>query len=407
MNSKTGQMKTMDKKMKVTNVLLALWSIWFCGAWSSSMEGCAMSTADYIEALKPSSRPVKGQRGVGGTSFSSSAQDSLEVALRLQFAKNSAELSPDAVAHLHTLNAVSELQNLAAALEDESLRQFKYLVEGHTCDLGTAEHNLELSQKRAYAVAEWLTKNTSLSPEQFEVSWYGESSPVVANTDENARKENRRVVIKNTQQKVAVSLKSKPATLQISRYKNGQKEIVNNGDTLHSGEHYSLAFQTASMPYAYVCQMDSSGEPVLLFPNPENLQQKNPVAPGSTYQMPGGSELFYLDETTGTEHLVLMVFDAVVEDPLLSCKTAFQGDTVAQRGVGGVGTIAPPPAANAPAVREEDNNLQLCEIMPNGKTRGLGGISKPNQAISSSIDDTALQDNACKGYFLKRFFIHE
>lgn len=392
--------------MKATNVLLALCSIWFCSGWSSYMAVNAMSTADYIEALKPSSRPLKGQRGVGGTTFSSSAQDSLEVALRLQFALNSADLSPDSVAHLQTLNAVSELQNLAAALEDESLRQFKYLVEGHTCNLGTAEHNLALSKKRAYAVAEWLTKNTSLSPEQFEVSWYGESSPVVTNTDETARKENRRVVIKNTLQKVAVSLQSKPATLQITRYKKGQKEIVNNGDTLHSGEHYSLAFQTASMPYAYVCQMDSSGEPVLLFPNPENLQQTNPVAPGSTYRMPGGSELFYLDDTTGTEHLVLMVFDAAVKDPLLSCKTAFQGDTVAQRGVGGIGTITPPPAANASTLRVEGSN-QLCEIMPDGRTRGIGGISKQNQAISSSIDDAASQDNACKGYFLKRFFIHK
>ena len=399
MNFKTGQMKTKDKKMKVTNVLLAIWSIWFCGAWFSSMEVCAMSTADYIEALKPSSRPVKGQRGVGGTSFSSSAQDSLEVALRLQFTKNSAELSPDAVAHLHTLNAVSELQNLAAALEDASLRQFKYLVEGHTCDLGTAEHNLALSKKRAYAVAEWLTKNTSLSPEQFEVSWYGESSPVVANTDENARKENRRVVIKNTQQKVAVSLQSKPATLQITRYKNGQKEIVKNGDTLHSGEHYSLAFQTASMPYAYVCQMDSSGKPVLLFPSPENLQQINPVAPGSTYQMPGDSDLFYLDETTGTEHLILMVFNTAVENPLLSCKNAFQNNTVAQRGVGGIGSITPPSAVDTSTLRVEQNN-QLCEIMPDGKTRGLGGISKPAQTMT-------LSDSDCKGYFLKRFFIHK
>jgi outer membrane protein OmpA-like peptidoglycan-associated protein len=390
--------------MKVTKLTLAILSIGFCGLLNCTISH-AMSTADYINALKPSIQPLKGQRGVGGTSFSSASQDSLEVALRLQFALNSADLSTEAVEHLHTLNAVTELQNLAVALEDESLRQFKYLVEGHTCNLGTAEHNLALSKRRAYAVAEWLTKNTSLSPEQFEVSWYGESCPVVANTDESARKENRRVVIKNTQQKVAVSLQNKPATIQITRYKNGQKESVNDGDTLESGEHYSLAFQTASMPYAYVCQMDSSGASVLLFPGSKDPQQTNPVTPGLTYQMPGGTDLFYLDDTIGSEQIMLMVFDTPVADPLLACKTAFQDDTVAQRGVGGVAVIKPAPE-NVPAIRTDDD-LQLCEIMPDGRTRGLGGITKPDQAIASTNNSITSLDNACKGYFLKRFFIHK
>ena len=70
----------------------------------------------------------------------------------------------------------------------------RFLIEGHTCDLGSDAHNLGLSQQRALAVKRALEWH-GVEPGRLQVLGFGESDPVTANTDETARAKNRRVQI--------------------------------------------------------------------------------------------------------------------------------------------------------------------------------------------------------------------
>jgi OOP family OmpA-OmpF porin len=70
-----------------------------------------------------------------------------------------------------------------------------FMIEGHTDAVGTAEDNMSLSDRRAEAVAEILTTNFNIPPENLVTQGYGEQHLRVA-TDGPSR-ENRRVQIRN------------------------------------------------------------------------------------------------------------------------------------------------------------------------------------------------------------------
>lgn len=71
----------------------------------------------------------------------------------------------------------------------------KVEIAAHTDDVGSANYNRVLSDKRAESVVQFLVEN-SISPDRFVAKGYGEETPKVPNdTDEN-RAENRRVELK-------------------------------------------------------------------------------------------------------------------------------------------------------------------------------------------------------------------
>ena len=328
-----------------------------------------------------------------------------EVAMQLQFGLDSATLLPAAVA---------ELENLATALEDKRLRDYKFQIEGHTCDLGSTAHNLKLSRRRAYAVFDWLTNHTSLSPEQFEVGGLGESCPLVANTDEYARRKNRRVVIRNTGEVAGIAHGSRPATLEIIRYADKDAEVVGDGDHISSGGRYSLNFVTSSKPYIYVCQFDATGATTLLFPNQKFSTQANPVQPGYRYSLPGQDKAFYLDSTTGKEQILLMALNAPLKNPESVCKKVLsQEDAVPQlvatRGIGGVILAAPHEKIEKDSKKTEmaeKKTINLCETVYGGRTRGVGGITRPAAETAETGDVSTAAEKSCEGIVLRRSFIH-
>ncbi len=67
-------------------------------------------------------------------------------------------------------------------------------VAGHTCYLGTAEHNQSLSERRAQAVADYLT-GQGIASERLLVEGYREFQPIATNKTEEGRARNRRVEI--------------------------------------------------------------------------------------------------------------------------------------------------------------------------------------------------------------------
>ena len=68
-------------------------------------------------------------------------------------------------------------------------------IVGYTDDLGSAAHGLDLSKRRARAVAGVLRPDLPKSSYRFEIIGRGEADPAVPNTNERNRRINRRVVI--------------------------------------------------------------------------------------------------------------------------------------------------------------------------------------------------------------------
>ncbi|QOS98062.1 OmpA family protein [Brevibacterium sp. JNUCC-42] len=119
------------------------------------------------------------------------AEESDGVMIRLPenllFASGSAELAPDG------LKIVDKLADV--------LQKFPHQVriEGHTDDTPITRSqyvaNWDLSLTRAKAVMQEFVQERGLSPSRFTVAGYGETKPLVANTSEKNRAQNRRVEI--------------------------------------------------------------------------------------------------------------------------------------------------------------------------------------------------------------------
>lgn len=66
------------------------------------------------------------------------------------------------------------------------------LIEGHTDNTGTDEHNDDLSRRRATSVATYL-KGEDIKSQRIITKYYGESQPKYSNDTEEDRSKNRRV----------------------------------------------------------------------------------------------------------------------------------------------------------------------------------------------------------------------
>jgi outer membrane protein OmpA-like peptidoglycan-associated protein len=68
-------------------------------------------------------------------------------------------------------------------------------INAHTDDVGSAQYNQLLSERRAQSVVKFLIENR-ISPDRFQAEGKGESEPIVPNDTEENRAKNRRVVLK-------------------------------------------------------------------------------------------------------------------------------------------------------------------------------------------------------------------
>lgn len=106
----------------------------------------------------------------------------------VRFALDSAELTPEAKA---SLDGVAQTLGAAKGTTVE--------VGGHTDDTGGAEYNLELSQKRANAVRDYLVSK-GVDGASLTAVGYGNTRPLVSNVEVAGREMNRRVELKITSQ---------------------------------------------------------------------------------------------------------------------------------------------------------------------------------------------------------------
>ncbi|MFT7724469.1 MAG: OmpA family protein [Roseateles sp.] len=117
--------------------------------------------------------------------FVSTGEDawSLNLATSLLFDFNAEQLKPA---------QREQLARVGRALAEVGVRGLR--IEGHTDNVGDAEYNRRLSERRAGVVAHVLA-GAGLSPEHLPTQGFGSAKPIADNATEAGRAQNRRVVL--------------------------------------------------------------------------------------------------------------------------------------------------------------------------------------------------------------------
>ena len=113
------------------------------------------------------------------------------------FDLDSAELKPDGKTKLTRIGM--KVKAVMDSLSGEKAPPLQVSIEGHTDSRGSTEHNIELSQHRAEAVAMHWERSTGLSRKDYDLVTIGRGPfrPVVAHaTSETQHQLNRRIEIK-------------------------------------------------------------------------------------------------------------------------------------------------------------------------------------------------------------------
>ena len=113
---------------------------------------------------------------------------SLTLTLEVQFDNNSSTLRPE---------SLSYLDKVAARLNE--LTSIKGVIEGHTDSNGSAEYNQDLSERRANSVRDHLLSK-GVAASRLTAQGMGETQPIADNTTAEGRAQNRRVVLRRTDQ---------------------------------------------------------------------------------------------------------------------------------------------------------------------------------------------------------------
>lgn len=103
----------------------------------------------------------------------------------IRFVINSTEFADN-----DSARQVQEIAKAILALPKDD----RFLIEGHTCDLGTESHNKRLSELRADKVRTLLAE-AGVEPERLVALGFGESEAPKGTTDEAIRSMHRKVVI--------------------------------------------------------------------------------------------------------------------------------------------------------------------------------------------------------------------
>ena len=102
----------------------------------------------------------------------------------VNFELNSARLTPSS---REVLDAV--------AADLKKYPRLRIELQGHTDSTGSDSYNLDLSQRRAEAVRDYLIEQ-GVSPQQLTAKGYGETEPIADNSTAAGRAANRRVVMR-------------------------------------------------------------------------------------------------------------------------------------------------------------------------------------------------------------------
>ena len=130
------------------------------------------------------------------TTIAEIAKDRPSIDIEINFEFNSNVVGP---------KALKPLLALGRALSNVQLKGTVFLVNGHTDGKGSAEYNLDLSERRAEAVKRLLIEEFNLPADTLIAVGYGKTQ--FKNEANPYAGENRRVQIVNTEQQAAAGAK--------------------------------------------------------------------------------------------------------------------------------------------------------------------------------------------------------
>lgn len=143
-----------------------------------------ISRDDIVRALKGETDDLSRSFVTPGLRIVDPAERAID--LNILFELDSAVLSPA---------ARSQLEELAAALEDPDLVRSRISIGGHTDAHGSETYNLGLSMRRAEAVRDFLAGEYGIEAERLDVVGYGQER--LKFPDDPFSGANRRVEISN------------------------------------------------------------------------------------------------------------------------------------------------------------------------------------------------------------------
>ena len=149
--------------------------------WAVSSTATATAMASSIARIKCPNTPKGDKVDADGCS--------LTFRLEVQFDNNSSELRPESLAYL---DRVAERLN--------ELPSISGVIEGHTDSNGSDAHNQGLSERRAQAVHDYLIAR-GIASSRITAQGFGESQPIADNATPEGRAQNRRVVLRRTDQR--------------------------------------------------------------------------------------------------------------------------------------------------------------------------------------------------------------
>jgi len=129
-----------------------------------------------------------GTAAAGSAPSAVTGGDEAALDLSVEFATNSAALTPDVKA---------TLSKLGSALSSSKLATYKFRIEGHTDTTGDPERNQSLSEQRAKSVVSYLTSSFKIPASRLEAVGVGENDLAVPTPPQTAEAKNRRVHIVN------------------------------------------------------------------------------------------------------------------------------------------------------------------------------------------------------------------
>jgi OmpA-OmpF porin, OOP family len=133
-------------------------------------------------------KPAVGHAAKPETVSTSPAASSGLVNLTVNFPSGSADLTPA---------ARQSLDALGKALSSADLANYRFRIEGHTDNVGTADSNRALSQQRAEAVVNYLSSQYHVQTSRLEAVGMGEDQPLVQTPPQTPEPRNRRVQVIN------------------------------------------------------------------------------------------------------------------------------------------------------------------------------------------------------------------
>ncbi|OGS92816.1 MAG: hypothetical protein A2061_03700 [Gallionellales bacterium GWA2_59_43] len=111
---------------------------------------------------------------------------------------------PDRIKYCTTLDIQFEIDRYAiqheyeASVERLGAYMRKYpdttaVIEGHTDEVGTDEYNMQLSQRRANSVVDYLVEHAGIDRSRLKAQGYGKTRPVADNSTDEGKRQNRRI----------------------------------------------------------------------------------------------------------------------------------------------------------------------------------------------------------------------